>query len=366
MIPPLTLFRYLCARLLLTVGLLYLIFSSLIILIDLIENLRFSGKVEGADFVFALRITLLRTPALVQTLTPFIFLFGAIAAFSQLNRRSELAVMRSAGVSVWRVLGPSIILAITFGTAIVLIVDPTSAKMLAHAEQLKNDVRGKKSDLVRVLGDGIWLRQRTDDALSLINAREFDAEKAVLQQVTIWRLDPEDASFRERIDSPQAVFTGNTITLRDARAKNSTDQRARFAPTMMVESTLTAADLTGRVSPPETMPIWELPRFAKLAETAGLPTIRYEIRFHDLLSTPVKLMAMVLIAAIFSFRPWRQGGVVQLMLLSVTAGFALYILTEVSLAIGESGVAPPSLAAWTPSIAASLFAITRLLQIEDG
>ncbi|MHA7871645.1 MAG: LPS export ABC transporter permease LptG, partial [Hyphococcus sp.] len=72
--PPVTLFRYIASRTLTGVGVLLLILSSLILLIDLIENLRFAGKTSGGDFGLAVSLTLMRLPALAQTLIPFVFL----------------------------------------------------------------------------------------------------------------------------------------------------------------------------------------------------------------------------------------------------------------------------------------------------
>ena len=75
---------------------------------------------------------------------------------------------------------------------------------------------------------------------------------------------------------------------------------------------------------------------------------------------------MVLIAAAFSMRPTRAGGAFKLAVGSILAGFALFIVSEISTAIGESGLAPAALSAWIPAIVASLAAITVLLHVEDG
>ena len=55
----------------------------------------------------ALRLTLLKTPMLVEQTLPFVVLAGAMMAVIGLNRSSELVAMRAAGVSAWRFLAPS-------------------------------------------------------------------------------------------------------------------------------------------------------------------------------------------------------------------------------------------------------------------
>ena len=362
--PPITLFRYMAGRMLTAVAGLFLALSAVVLLADLVENLRFAGK-AGGDFAFALQLTLLRTPAIAQTLLPFIFLFASIWMFTQLNRRSELAVMRSAGLSVWRLVGPAAFIAAVAGFFVIVAIDPLSARMMAFGETMKNEIRGKTSSVVRVFGDGIWLRQRDAQETLLINATSLDAVKGSLQNVTIWRLSA-DSAFEERIDAPEAQLSGRTIELKDARMKTAGSQVTQRTPLYSVPTALTLSALRENAPNPETMSIWDLPRFMVLAESVGLPTTRYNIRFHDLCSTPLKLTAMVLIAALFSLGPMRSGGALRLLIAAVGSGFALYILAELSTAMGESGTAPEALAAWTPAIIAAMVSVSLLTRLEEA
>ncbi len=361
--PPITLFRYLAGRMLAALLGLLGALSAVVVLADLVENLRFAGK-SGADFGFALQLTLLRAPAIAQTLLPFIFLFAAIWMFRDLNRRSELAVMRSAGLSVWRLVGPAAFLAAIGGFIVIVAIDPLSARMMAYGEKMKNDIRGKTTSVVRVFGDGIWLRQRDATETLLINAASVD-DAGTLQGVTIWRLSP-DAAFVERIDAPVAQLSGRTIELKEARMKTPGRQVTQRSPVYIVPTALTLSTLRENAPTPESMSIWDLPRYMMIANSVGLSTTRYNIRFHDLCSTPLKLTAMVLIAALFSLWPARSDGAFQLDAAAVGSGFALYVLSELSTALGESGAAPEALAAWTPALVASIAAVSLLTRLEEA
>lgn len=363
--PPITLFRYISMRTILAVAALLVALLGLVMLVDLIENLRFADKFHGADFGFALAITLLRAPSLTQTMLPFVFLFASIWLFTQLNRQAEIAVMRSGGLSVWRILGPAAFVAAMTGFFVITVIDPAATAMRAHSDRMKDEIRGKSSSVVRVFGDGIWLRQRDAEGVLLINARGFDAAQRVLSDVVMWRLG-QDSAFIERIDAPEAVFSNRTIELHSARIKGANDKLDHHTPVYAVSSSLDPTELDKRIEAPETLSIWRLPKFVLLAKAAGLPTASYNIRFHDLCSTPLKLIAMVLIAALFSLRPVRSGHGFELFLLAVGSGFLLYIVSEISTALGESGVAPLALSAWAPAIIASLVAVSGLLYFEEG
>lgn len=363
--PPATLFRYISIRTIAAVLSLFAILSSIVLLVDLIENLRFVGKIEGGTFGLAVALSLMRMPALAQAMTPFVFLFASIWMFNELNKRSEVAVMRSAGLSIWKLLSPAALIAALAGIAIILVFDPVSANLLAAAEGAKAQRQGQNLAMIRVFGDGIWLRQRDQNYQMIINAQSFNADAGMLNGVRIWRTG-RDSAFIERIDAQSALLTGEEIELQNVQLRAAGDSDSRTSPIYVIRSSIRPDELGERAAPPESMSMWQLPRYILLAETAGLPTKRYEMRFHDLSSTPLKLLAMVLIAAVFSLRPTRMGGALPLLIVSIAAGFALYILSEISSALGESGAAPVVLAAWTPALTAAVAAISALLHIEDG
>ncbi|MEO0399853.1 MAG: LPS export ABC transporter permease LptG [Pseudomonadota bacterium] len=364
-IPPLTLFRYLTGRMAFIVCALYVGFAALIFIADFMENLRFAGKYANGDFGFALRLTAMRTPGLGQILTPFVFLFGSLWLFASLNRRSELSVMRSAGLSIWRLIGPPALFAALCGVLIVLFVDPVVTRMTSFSEQMKNDIRGKKTSLVKVFGDGIWLRQRTGDVTVMINAASLAKKQSALKDVTVWLLDDRSV-FLERIDAPRAVFRDHQLVLHNAVMKKPGDKLPQKTPLYSLSSSLTIEDFRDGTQTPETMSLWDLPHYTRIAEAAGLPTVRYQLRFHDLCATPLRLSAMVLIAALFCLKPVRSGGAFRLVLAAVAAGFLVYFVSEISTALGESNTAPVVLAAWGPVLAAVILAVTGLLHFEEG
>jgi lipopolysaccharide export system permease protein len=117
---------------------------------------------------------------------------------------------------------------------------------------------------------------------------------------------------------------------------------------------------------PETISFWELPQFIAMLESAGFSAKRHRMHLHRLLSTPLVLMAMVLIAATFALRPPRRGGGPALVAAGVATGFLFYFLNNLVSALGEGASLPVPLAAWTPGGVWALAGLTMLLHLEDG
>jgi len=88
--------RYIVARV--SSGVLIALLSVLacILLIDLVEQMRTVGSRTDISLLEALRLTLLKTPMLVEQTLPFVVLAGTMGAIIGLNRSSELVAIRAA------------------------------------------------------------------------------------------------------------------------------------------------------------------------------------------------------------------------------------------------------------------------------
>jgi lipopolysaccharide export system permease protein len=75
---------------------------------------------------------------------------------------------------------------------------------------------------------------------------------------------------------------------------------------------------------------------------------------------------MVLIAAAFSLRFFRFGGVTRMVASGVGAGFILYVATKVVADLGSTGLLSAPVAAWSPALVGSLLGALALLHLEDG
>src|SRR5690606_22984377 len=103
------------------------VIAALIMLIDFVEISRGVGSDVDLSGVRILGLMLLKSPQVIIQLLPFVFLFGTLAAFIGLNRRSELIAMRAAGLSAWRFVLPAAGAAFLFGMITVTALGPLAA-----------------------------------------------------------------------------------------------------------------------------------------------------------------------------------------------------------------------------------------------
>ena len=71
-------------------------------------------------------------------------------------------------------------------------------------------------------------------------------------------------------------------------------------------------------------------------------------------------------AASFSLRLGRRGGLPRVIIISALAGFGVYFFSEFARALGQSGILPIALAATSPALASILIGMTLVFNQEDG
>ncbi len=380
---PLTLSLYISRQFLLSTLSMLLALSGLVAMFDFIELLRRSASRAEATFALVSQIAALRLPFIMIQILPFAVLLGGILAFWKLTRSSELIVARASGVSAWAFLAMPMLCAMLLGAFASGALSPLSSAMLARAEVLDNTYLRAGGGPLALTGGQLWLRQADHEqsglgpaaadgaalnssGVAIIHAHgvQLSGKTLSTQDVSVFRVDAAD-HLLARIEATGAKLTQGAWELDGARVilpgKLPDQPRALLLPT-----DLTVARVQDSFASPDTLSLWALPGFIALLERSGFSSLRHRLHFHSLLSLPLLSATMALVAAGFSMRPARRGGVARMIGSGVAAGFLLFVVSKVAEEFGQSGALPVSLAAWAPAVAGMLLAVALLLHTEDG
>lgn len=338
--------------------------TVLIFMIDFVEMLRQAGKFGSVPAYILAWITVLRLPAYTEILLPFAVLVGAIATLLMLARKSELAVMRAGGMSVWQFLRPGLFVALLLGVASSTLFNPFAASARDKAEQLFSEVFGRESSLLGKGTAGNWLRQDGLDGQSVLTAASARSRGTVLTTVTAFVFD-RTGKFSERIDAGSATLEEGFWVLKDALVSRVGREGETYG-TYLISTYLTpdrVADALGTVI---SVSFWELPDLIYITERAGLSSNNLRIQYELLLTRPVLCAAMVFLAATVSLRSFRGGGIQTMVVTGMIGGFGFLLFAEISRQIGAAGLAPVWAAVWVPVVLVILISVTVLLHQEDG
>ncbi len=309
-------------------------------------------------------MSLLNLGNIGQKVMPFSVLLGGMAAFFRQSRTHELVVARAMGISAWQILTPPLLVAVTLGVLSMTVFNPIAASFLAQYERLDAKyIRGQESQLA-LSRNGLWLRQGDANHQSVVHATGVSNKGVRLKDVIVFLYCGLDNACG-RIDAESAKLQDHTWRLTNAWVSGA-DGHPEFHATYDQPTDLTPAGIEESFASPETVSFWDLPRFIATAEQAGFSASRHRLYWYSLLALPILFAAMVFMAASFSMRLARLGGVVRLVLSGAIGGFVVYFLGDVMSALGEAGTLPAPLAAVAPAAVAILLGMTLLFHHEDG
>ncbi|MFK7943928.1 MAG: LPS export ABC transporter permease LptG [Paracoccaceae bacterium] len=371
-----TLWTYVASRFLTYVLSAFMAVFALVVVVDLVELLR-ANDAGRASFVDLLGMAFLHAPSVTITAAPFTVLLASMTCFAVLARSSELVVTRAAGVSVWRLIGPALLVAAGLGIVAFAVYNPIASALAAKFETLETRFFDRSSSRLSVSSDGMWLRQAGEEGQVVIRARRASGTIERLWDVTVFQFDQNDRLYR-RISARTAVLEErswrlNAVQRWDLLDNAGEDREAALLETVAVNTDemrlptdLTIEHIKDSFAAPQTISFWKLPSFIAVLEESGFSSNRHVMHWFSLLSAPIVFVAMVLIGAAFSMRHSRFGGLGVMALGCVMAGFGYFFLSDIANALGASGAVPVLLAAWAPPLSAVLFALGLLLHLEDG
>jgi lipopolysaccharide export system permease protein len=362
---PLTLARYFGVRFLTAVIAVFGGVFVLVVLVDYVELMRRASDIPNVSAWLVAKTSFFRVPQVTERLLPFAVLVGAMTCYLNLSRRLELVIARSAGISAWQFVAPAVIAALLLGVVATTVYNPVSATLLERSKRLEADLFGEhESGLQGSSAAGFWVRQKSVDGQSIVNARSSREQGVELGGVTVFTFD-SSGHFQERIEAKAAALESGHWRLEQARVYAS-GAPPREYDSYLLSTNLTTEQVRESFATPETVSFWQLPLYIELADQAGLGAAGYRLQYQLLLARPILLAAMVLLAASVSLRFFRIGGVSRMVLSGVGAGFLLYVLSKITEDLSIAELMHPVAAAWLPALVGGLTGFVVLLYQEDG
>ena len=361
---------YLVRRLAATFGAILAVFFGVVVLLDVVENVRLYG---GGDVPFGrlLWLALLRTPSALYDILSLMTILASIALFLGLARASELVVIRAAGRSALRTMLEPAVAVWLAGALAVAALNPLSAASIRAHQQESRALAFPGVETAIVIDDqAIWLRQADTDGQTVLRAEELAPDGTTFLRVSFLRFDAQSGMPWQRIEAARATLGDGVWTLGDVKiwtlSALNPEREAERRTQMTLATDLTPARVRDTFFRTDTVSIWALPAYIRALDRAGLSSRLHRAYLQAELARPLMMTAMLLLGAVLMFRHQRAGGTGARVLIAILAGFGLFFLASFARVLGENGHVPLLLAIWTPPVASILLAIGILLNLEDG
>lgn len=283
----------------------------------------FAELKAGYGALDALRYVLWQSPKFLYELLPVAALIGSVLGLGALASNSELIIMRSAGVSLWRIVGWVIRPALVM----VVIAFALSEWVVPYSEQQAKQVQqhsGTKSKVGSV--QGYWTREGNryiyiDYANSL----------GQLKNVHILEMDDE-SHLRQTLHANTGHFKNDKQWMLQDIQQSAIQPDGRALPSKQAELPISLA-LQPRfvqlvtISPEDLAPSKLVEYMGYLSSQAQLPK-PYALAFWQKVASPFSLIALVVIACSFIFGPLRQQSVGFRLVIALFIGLGFSYLQD--------------------------------------
>ena len=305
-----------------------------------------------------------KTPSVIFTMTlPFAVLLATLLTLGTLSRHSEITAMKAGGVSLYRIVAPVLLLAILFAGISFLgneFLVPYTNRKAQYIEDIKVSKENPASFFKNYK---IWYHGNHQ----IFNIQSLDSGNKLLEGFTLYQLDDQ---FRciQRIDARKVRWVDGKWRLHNGSVRDfMEDGSIRTTPFKEMEfflrETWESFQKIERRS--EEMSYSELANYVRKIRLAGYDSTRYAVDLQAKLSFPFLSFVMVLIGIPFALKTGRSGGVALNIGISVLIGFAFGVTFYVFLSFGKSGVLPPLVSAWTPTVLFALAGIFTLMSVRQ-
>ena len=328
---------------------------ALIFFIDLIELLRRASNKIGvvhlqqANFYDIFGMASLKITGNIEKILPFAVLIGSISCFNQWKKNNYYIITRSSGLSLWRIITPSLLCFFILGIFSITVLNPFSTIMNKKYENLETIFfKHKKVNNFSFDNRGFWMKQTFNGKTIIINAYKVNSKLQTLNDVNIFILN-ENADFEKRVSAKTAKFDKNKLSLSNAIITDSQSLINSFSK-YNLNLDLTSENINISILEPETIFIINLPNYILNMKKFGLNISKHLIHLFKLVCQPLLLISMILLSASLMLRSSERKVKVGIVSLSLVVGFSLYFVGDFVFALGSSEMLHPIVSGFGPTL----------------
>lgn len=310
------------------------------------------------DLLGAVNYSLMLLPRQAYELFPFAALLGAMLGLGTLANSSELTVIRSAGISVRRILFSVAKMGVVL-VVLVAVLGEVVAPPLEKLARLKR-AQDTESNFSMNTKEGLWGR----DGSTLIHIRRY-LSNGLANGVTFYQFS-DDGQLKETTFAASAQYSKDAWDMYgiiiDSISEEGVEREYRTSDKR--KTSLTPEVINIVAVPPEKLSIWELWDYVQYMKRNDLDSRHYEVSLWVKLVAPLATMGMVLLAVPFVVGSLRTISVGQRIMTGSLLGIGFFIFNATFNRVGIVFDIPPFLSAAIPTLIIYLLWAYMMRRIE--
>lgn len=325
----------------------FLALLSIVVIFTLFELWRFIGANHVPAAIVARYLASL-LPVVTVELFPAAMLITVLVTYALLARRSEAIAWWASGQSVYRLMIPGILFAIAAGAGTWLVQEHLMPSANIKQEALRARIRGGQPRAMTGTGRQ-WLASIESKRLY---SYEFDDQRSVLNEPTIYELDDEGVHLVRVTTGKTGIWVApNEMLVKEAETINLRG--------MLVERQVAAEAKLAGLDPPQVfkpsndrpsqLSVSALSSYVKAAKMRGMNVSALALALQRKYVNPFSVLVMAFIGMPLALAFGRRGALVA-MCVAVGVSIAYWGVGGGFQQLGNHGLLPPEVAAWSPPV----------------
>ena len=336
-----------------------LIFFSLILILNLFEEINFL-KSENVGSYYPIFLSLLNTPSIIFDILPFIFLISTLLFFIKLINKNELSIFKYTGITNNQVLRIIVFFSFIIGLFLIFGFYTFSSKLKSQYLLIKNEFSSDDKYLAVITENGLWIRDEINETINITTADkinnnllinvsiiQFDKNYNLLQVIQSKKINIKSKNWN--IDKP--LITKDNIT--------NKFEILKFNSNFDIEI------INNLFSNLSSMSLMQLNKLKKDYKKLGYSTVGIEVYENKIFSVPIYLAIMTLLSGIIMFNSKFKKSKVFNIILGISLSVIIYYDNYFSGLLGETGKIPIVLSVWLPMIILMLISLIGLVRLNE-
>lgn len=301
-------------------------------------------------------------PFVLYNVTPLCCLVAVLITFGAFGRTSELTAMKATGISLYRIIGPVLLVAAVLAVSLFAFDEVYVPAANRRQEALRSVIKGKPAQTF-LRPDRKWISGQNGGSGApsrIFYYQFFDPDKNVFANLSVFEFQPGTFVLSRRIFAQSAHWDEHVQSwvLENGWQRTFNEETVSgyqpFTLAPFPEIREQASYFKKEERPSQQMSYGELASYIDDLKQSGFDTMRLRVQLNRKLAYPLVTLIMAIIAVPFALSAGKRGSLAG-MGAAIGVAIAYWVVAGIFENLGNVNSLPAVLAAWSPDL---LFGMT--------
>ena len=337
-----------------------LVFFSLIILLNILEEINFFKDENENTILVPTILTFLNSPSLLFNIFPFIFFITTQFFFIKIIDNQEIQILKYYGITNLNIIKLLTLISFLLSLILVVFFYNFSAKLKFKYLDIKNSYSNDDKYLATITENGMWIKDEINNEYRIINASKI--ENKYLLNVEILKFD-KNFDLIQTIVSRKANIETNQWILKDVKIVDK--EKTSSEETVLFYSNFNSEKISKLFSDLSSLTYFELKELKNNYQKLGYTTIEVDSYLNTLYRYVFYSTLMTIFASCIMLYIKRSRSKIFYIILGIFISVIIYYINYITDTLGQNLNLSPIIVSLTPITLLTLISLTQLISINE-